>query len=109
MIIDNCRSFGLRPKTWAYLMDDGSEHKNAKGTKKCVIKCRLMFEITKINEKIIFKKQQRFKSYYHDMYIEEINKVAFKVVMIIREYKDLIRLQHFHKKHLLLKCVKMKC
>ena len=32
---DNCRSFGLRPKTWAYLMDDGSEHKNAKGIKKC--------------------------------------------------------------------------
>ena len=25
----------LRPKTWVYLMDDGSEHKKAKGTKKC--------------------------------------------------------------------------
>ena len=25
----------LRPKTYAYLMDDGSNHKNAKGTKKC--------------------------------------------------------------------------
>ena len=34
----------LRPKAWAYLMDDGSAHKNAKGTKKCVIKRRLMFE-----------------------------------------------------------------
>ena len=28
------------------------------------------------NEKNIFKKRQRFKSYYHDMYTEEINKVA---------------------------------
>ena len=28
----------LRPKTYAYLMDDGSDHKIAKGTKKCVIK-----------------------------------------------------------------------
>ena len=28
----------LRPKTYAYLMNDGSDHKKAKGTKKCVIK-----------------------------------------------------------------------
>ena len=28
----------LRPKTYAYLMDDCSHHKKAKGTKKCVIK-----------------------------------------------------------------------
>ena len=31
-------SVGLRAKTYAYLMDDDSEHKKAKGTKKCVIK-----------------------------------------------------------------------
>ena len=60
-------------------MDDGSEHKKAKGTRKCVIKRRLMFENYKdclFNEKAIFKKQQRFKGYYHDMYAEEINRVA---------------------------------
>ena len=34
----------LRAKTYSYLMDDDSEHKKAKGTKKCVIKRRLMFE-----------------------------------------------------------------
>ena len=28
----------LRPKTYAYLIDDGSDHKIAKGTKKCVLK-----------------------------------------------------------------------
>ena len=28
----------LRPKTYVYLMDDDSEKKKAKGTKKCVIK-----------------------------------------------------------------------
>ena len=39
---------GLRAKTYAYLMDDDSEHKKAKGTKKCVLKRRLMFEIIKI-------------------------------------------------------------
>ena len=30
--------FGLRAKTYSYLIDDGSEDKNARGTKKCVIK-----------------------------------------------------------------------
>ena len=34
----------LRPKTYAYLMDDGNDHKKAKGTKKCVIKQKIMFE-----------------------------------------------------------------
>ena len=44
----------LKPKTWAYLMDDGSEHKKGKRTKMCAIKRRLMFENYKdylINEK----------------------------------------------------------
>ena len=31
----------LRPKTYSYLMDDGRNEKNPKGTKKCVIKRRL--------------------------------------------------------------------
>ena len=35
---------GLRAKTYAYLMDDDSEKKKAKGTEKCVIKRRLMFK-----------------------------------------------------------------
>ena len=29
---------GLRGKTYSYLIDDGSQDKKAKGTKKCVIK-----------------------------------------------------------------------
>ena len=33
----------LRPKTYSYLMDDDSEVKKAKGTKKCVIKRMLKF------------------------------------------------------------------
>ena len=28
---------GLRPKTWAYSMDDGSEHKKAKGSNRNVL------------------------------------------------------------------------
>ena len=34
----------LRAKTYAYLMDDDKEHKKAKGTKKCVIRRRLVFK-----------------------------------------------------------------
>ena len=60
-------------------MDDNSEVKKSKGTKKCVIKRRLTFENYTdclFNDKIILKPQQRFKSYNHDVYAEEVNKIA---------------------------------
>ena len=60
-------------------MEDGSEHKKAKGTKKCVIKFDLMFENSKDRlfiDKIILKSQQRFKRGCHEMYTEGINKIA---------------------------------
>ena len=75
----NTEVVALKPKTDAYLMDNGSDHKKAKGTKKCAIKQKLMFENYKdclLNEKAIFKKQQRFKSYNHNLYTEEVNKIA---------------------------------
>ena len=56
---------GLRAKTYAYLMDDDSEHKKAKGTKKCVIKREIMpknYKDCQSNHEIILKSQQRFKS-----------------------------------------------
>ena len=37
--------FGLRGKTNSYLIDDGSEDKIVKDTKKCIIKKKLNFEI----------------------------------------------------------------
>ena len=43
---------------------------NIKGTKKCVIKCRLMFENyidSLFNDKIIFQVQQRFESDRHNV------------------------------------------
>ena len=69
----------LRAKTWAYLMDDGSEHEKGKGTKMCVIKCRTMFENyidCLFNNKIILKSQQVFRIDHHDVYTVEINKIA---------------------------------
>ena len=69
----------LRPKTYAYLMDDGSNHKKAKSTKNTVTKQKLMFENYKnclFNNKTVYRSQERFKSYYHDVYTEEVNKIA---------------------------------
>ena len=37
----------LRSKAYSYLIDDGSEDKKAKDTKKCIIKRKLKFEIYK--------------------------------------------------------------
>ena len=60
-------------------MDGGSNHKKAKGTKKCVIKQKLMFENYKdclFNDKNVYRSQERFESYYHDVYTEEVNKIS---------------------------------
>ena len=69
----------LRPKTYSCLMDDGKSDKKAKGTKKCVIKRRRKFNHYKdclLNNKIILKSKLRFKSEAHNVYTEEINKIA---------------------------------
>ena len=60
------------------------------------------------NEKSIFKKQQRFKIYYHDVYTEETNKVVLSSDDNKR-IQTFNRLQHFHKKHPPLNRVKIKC
>ena len=54
-------------------------NKKAKGTKKGVIKPRLMFKNytdCTFNNKIILRSQQRFKSDRHDVYTKQINKIA---------------------------------
>ena len=69
----------LRPKTYSYLTDDGKEDKKAKGTKKCVIKKMIKFNDYKnclLKDKVLLKSQQRFMSKKHDVYTEDINKVA---------------------------------
>ena len=69
----------LRPKTYSYLTDDGKEDKKAKGTKKFVIKRMIKFNDYKnclLNDEVILKLQQRFMSKKHDVYTENINKIA---------------------------------
>ena len=69
----------LRAKTYAYLMDDDSEKKKAKGTKKCIIKRKIKFEDYKdslFNNNTILRSQLRFKSDLHNMYTEQVNRIA---------------------------------
>ena len=53
--------------------------KKLNATNKCVIKRRLKFKDFKnclLNNEIILKSQQNFKSEAHNVYTEEINKIA---------------------------------
>ena len=66
----------LRPKT---LTDNDKTDKKAKGTKKCVIKKMIKFDDYKkclLNDEVILKSQQRFISNKHDVYTEDVNKIA---------------------------------
>ena len=78
---------GFRPKTYAYLIDDGNSDK-AKLTKKCVIKRILKFNDQKnclLNNEIILKLQQIFKSEAHNVYTEKI----IKIRLSSNDYKGL--------------------
>ena len=69
----------LRAKTYAYLIDDDSEKKKAKGTKKCVTKDLIRYEYhinSLYNGTVILRSQQRFKSDHHKFYTAEVNKVV---------------------------------
>ena len=69
----------LRPKTYSFLTNNGKEDKKAKGTKECIIKKMIKFNDYKkclLNGKIILKSQQRFISNKHDIYTENVNKIA---------------------------------
>ena len=78
----------LRAKTYAYLIDGYNDedyeknkiiNKKAKGTKKCTIKRELKFDNYKeslFDNKVILKSQQRFRSDHHEVYTEEVNKIA---------------------------------
>ena len=57
---------GLRTKTYSYLIDDGSEDKKARDTKKCVIKRKLKFEnykncleATQLDNKIFYLERMK--------------------------------------------------
>ena len=91
-------------------MDNDSEVKKSKGTKKCIIKRGTMFENytdSLFNNKIILKSQQRFKSNHQKVYTEEVNKIVLSSDDY-KDYKHLIGLQDTHTEQIRLKCAKVK-
>ena len=69
----------LRPKTYLYLTVDCKEDKRAKGTKKCVAKRIIKFNDYKnclLNDEVVLKSQQGFKSKVHNVHTENINKIT---------------------------------
>ena len=66
-------------KTYSYLTDNDKIDKKAKGTKNCIIKKMIKFDDYKkclLNDEVILKSQQRFMSNKHDVYTEDVNKIA---------------------------------
>ena len=69
----------LRPKTYSYSTDDCKEDKKGNRTKNCVIKRMIKFNGYKnclLKDEVVLKSQQRFISKKHDVYTENINKIA---------------------------------
>ena len=69
----------LRAKTYSYRLDDDTEMKKAKSTKKCIVKRELAFKNymdSLFNEEVIIRSQQRFRSDHHRVYSEEVNTIA---------------------------------
>ena len=69
----------LRAKAYAYKLDDDTDMKKAKGTKKCIVKREITFKNyadALFNDEVIIKSQQRFRSDHHKVYTEEVNKIA---------------------------------
>ena len=69
----------LRAKAYAYKLDDDTEMKKAKGTKKCIVKREITFKNfadALFNDEVIIRSQQRFRSDHHRVCTEEVNKIA---------------------------------
>ena len=84
-----------RAKTYAYKMDNDTEKKKAKGTKKCVTERHLKFNDFKdsiFNDIKILRIQQRFKSDLQTIYTVNSN----KTVMSSNDDKRLQTQQNYH-------------
>lgn len=70
---------GLRAKLYAYKMHEGAEHKKCKGVKKKTVENTITFDDY---EQVLFsgapqlRKMNVIRSHLHDVYTEELNKVA---------------------------------
>ena len=72
-------NYNARAKTYAFKLDDDTEKKKVKGTKRCVIKHMIKFDDYKesvLKNKTILQSQLRFKNDHHIVYTEKVNKIA---------------------------------
>ena len=69
----------LRTKASAYRLDDNTEKKKPKATKKCIVKREITFKNHMdclFSNDVIVKSQQRFRRIHHRVYAEEVNKIT---------------------------------
>ena len=74
---------GLRAKLYSYIMDNGDESKKCKGIKKQVVTTSIKHEDYKTcltTGKEQLRKQNILRSYEHEVYTEEVNKVALSAL-----------------------------
>ena len=74
---------GLRSKLYSFVMDDGGETKKCKGIKKQVVESSIRHEHYKTcltTGKELLRKQNILRSYDHEVYTEEVNKVALSAL-----------------------------
>ena len=100
----------LRAKAYSYNLNDDTEMKETKSTKKCIVKR----EITSKNyadalfkDKVPIKSQQRFRSDHHKVYTEKVNKIALGS-NDDKRIRHLIKLLHIHTVLMFLWYVRMK-
>ena len=70
---------GLRSKAYSFKMEEGEEFKKCKGIKKNVVKKSITHEDYKKcleTGKELLRKQNIIRSYKHEVYTEEVNKIA---------------------------------
>ena len=74
---------GLRAKLYSFIMEDGKENKRCKGVKKQVVENSITHEDYKTclrTGKEQLRKQNILRSYEHEVYTEEVNKIALSVL-----------------------------
>ena len=74
---------GLRAKLYSFIMEDGKENKRCKGVKKQVVESSITHEDYKTclrTGKEQLRKQNILRSYNHEVYTEEVNKVALSAL-----------------------------
>ena len=70
---------GLRAKLYSFIMEDGKENKRCKGVKKQVVESSITHEDYKTclrTGKEQLRKQNILRSYEHEVFTEEVNKIA---------------------------------